>query len=577
MKQLKVYLWILSFLKPYKGYFLLFILFALIVSAIDMSIPKFIQYFIDDVLPARDYEQFGILLLILAALFVISIILAAARKRVERILQEKPAMDVLRAMLEQLRYLGLSYYEKNAAGSTLSLFKEEVNQLQHIYRRYFPSLIHQGIMLLISTSLLVQTNAYLSLIIIPCFLSYYLVGPYFEKKATIWARESQSRRTQANQQLYNSFSAFLELRAFGAQKWDTQRLIEQFTFMQRANNIQNWFAYSRGTVRRVTIGLGALAMFWFGIGMVQSGELTVGAFIAFSLLYTRVIRLLTSMVTLTTEQRLTIIQTEKLYLFMKEQAEVKQPTDPIKLHEVKGELSFHNVTFAYPGRDPIIEQFNLEVTSGMKVALVGKSGNGKSTLTKLIGRFYDPQDGEIYLDGIALRQFDLTNLRDHVGFVFQEAFLYGDTVRANIAFACDDPTEEQIVEAAKAAYAHDFIMELPQGYDTVVGERGIKLSGGQKQRIAIARLFLRKPKVLVLDEATSALDNVSEYEVKKALEALMENCTTITVAHRLSTVQDYDQIVVVDQGRNAEQGTYEELIARGGLFYQLLKGESEHE
>jgi len=311
--------------------------------------------------------------------------------------------------------------------------------------------------------------------------------------------------------------------------------------------------------------------------MVQSGELTVGAFIAFSLLYTRVIRLLTSMVTLTTEQRLTIIQTEKLYLFMKEQAVVKQPADPIKLHEVKGKLLFQNVSFAYPGREPIIEQFNLEVNSGKKVALVGKSGNGKSTLTKLIGRFYDPQEGEIYLDGIPLRQLDLTNLRDHVGFVFQEAFLYGDTVRANIAFAYDDPTEEQIVEAARAAYAHDFIMELPQGYDTVVGERGIKLSGGQKQRIAIARLFLRKPRVLVLDEATSALDNVSEYEVKKALDALMENCTTITVAHRLSTVQDYDLIVVVDQGRNAEQGTYEELIARGGLFYQLLRGENDHE
>lgn len=208
-----------------------------------------------------------------------------------------------------------------------------------------------------------------------------------------------------------------------------------------------------------------------------------------------------------------------------------------------------------------------------KGSLVGASGSGKSTLFKLIGRFYDPDEGEILLDGVSLRELSLGQLRDAVGYVFQETYLFGTTIRENIRFGNPDASDDAIVQAAKAARAHEFIMQFPDGYETIVGERGIKLSGGQKQRIAIARMIVKNPRIVLLDEATSALDQINEAEVRAALETLLEGRTTIAAAHRLSTIQDYDRIVFVEQGRVAEVGSYTELMACRGRFYRLSQGE----
>jgi ATP-binding cassette, subfamily B, bacterial len=205
--------------------------------------------------------------------------------------------------------------------------------------------------------------------------------------------------------------------------------------------------------------------------------------------------------------------------------------------------------------------------------LVGTSGNGKSTLLKLVGRFYDPQEGEITLDGISLRELSLKQIRESMGFVFQETYLFGTTIQENIRFGHPSATDEEVIAAAKAAYAHDFIQQFPQGYETFVGERGVKLSGGQQQRISIARMFIKNPRIVLLDEATSALDNVSEWEIQRALHKLFEGRTTITIAHRLSTVKDFDRIVVVDNGGIAEVGTYDELIEQRGALYRLVEGE----
>jgi ATP-binding cassette subfamily B protein/subfamily B ATP-binding cassette protein MsbA len=204
---------------------------------------------------------------------------------------------------------------------------------------------------------------------------------------------------------------------------------------------------------------------------------------------------------------------------------------------------------------------------------VGFSGSGKTTLMKLIGRFYDPAEGEIRLDGIPIRNLKLEDLRNAIGYVFQETYLFGSSVKDNIRFGKPDATDEEVIEAAKAAFAHDFIMALPDGYDTIVGERGIKLSGGQRQRISIARMIIKQPAIVLLDEATSALDNVSEREVQRALDNVLAGRTVIAIAHRLSTVKHFDRIVFVKDGRVAEIGSYEELIARRGLLYELEQGE----
>jgi ATP-binding cassette subfamily B protein/subfamily B ATP-binding cassette protein MsbA len=242
---------------------------------------------------------------------------------------------------------------------------------------------------------------------------------------------------------------------------------------------------------------------------------------------------------------------------------VKEAEQPVKLPQIKGELRFENVWFRYAGKD-VLQGFSLDIRPGERVALVGTSGGGKSTILKLINRFYDPQRGAVLLDGVPLTQLSLDQLRDAIGVVFQETYLFGTTVRENIRFGNPEATDEQVEQAAMAANAHEFIMALPNGYDTYVGERGVKLSGGQRQRISIARMFVKNPRIILLDEATSALDSVSEKEVLKALEELMKGRTTIAVAHRLTTVQDYDRIIAVKDGKAVEAVIREERLALAG-------------
>jgi ATP-binding cassette subfamily B protein/subfamily B ATP-binding cassette protein MsbA len=273
------------------------------------------------------------------------------------------------------------------------------------------------------------------------------------------------------------------------------------------------------------------------------------------------------------DQRVVLQQAERLHDFIKRAPDVMEPSKPIRLPRIRGDIHFQRVSFGYDQSSSILNEFELHIQAGEKVALVGGSGNGKSTILKLVGRFYDPVEGNISLDGVSLRELSFEQLRGAIGMVFQETYLYGVSIIENIRFGNPEATDEQVIEAAKAAYAHEFIESLPEGYNTILGERGARLSGGQKQRIAIARMFVKNPTIVLLDEATSALDNASELEVQKALGALLDGRTTITVAHRLSTVKHYDRIVLIEEGKNFEEGTYDELMSRQGRFYLLVEGE----
>lgn len=571
----RAYLWVIGFLKPYRRTIAGFILLSLFIIGVELSIPKFIQHFIDVLLPAGHLTPFLAALGAFAALVILMIVSTLIRNRLQRAVQEKAARDMQLSLFHHLRKLGFSYFEQNPVGETLSLFHSEVSAVQQIYYRYFPGMVITGVTFIVAAALMASIHVTLSLVVIPCFLSYYLIGPYFEKRAAQLGRETQAKRSAYHKKIYDTVSALLELRVYRSSNWDTEQCLSRQNELQGKVNLLHVMSYSRGLVRRVSVQFGAVAVFAYGAYLLSRGEVSTGALVAFMFFYFRMIQDLTYFVTMTSEQKVLMNQIDRLFTFMNEVPAVREPDNPVQLPVVQGALSFREVAFRYPAQSALIEGFSLEVRPGERVAFVGTSGNGKSTLLKLIGRFYDPVQGEIRLDNVPMKHLPLGQVREAMGFVFQETYLFGTTIKENIRFGNPDATDEEVVAAAKAAYAHDFIEKFPDGYDTFVGERGVRLSGGQRQRISIARMFIKNPRIVLLDEATSALDNVSEWEIQRALSRLLEGRTTIAVAHRLSTVKDFDRIVVVEKGGIAEMGTYEQLMSRQGAFYRLALGEEQ--
>jgi ATP-binding cassette, subfamily B, bacterial len=569
----KSYRWALSYLKSYKSDIVLLMICILVTTAAENVIPKLVQILIDNVLPHRNMGLFGILLASLLAAYVLVYTMRSLGNILERSISEKTSRDLQYSLFIKLRQLGFSYYEKNPAGKTLSLLNTEVAIVLDLYRSQLPAMISHFLFVSISVLYMVSINVYLTLILIPCLLVYYAIGPYLERRTAEAFKGVSRNRTLFGQRVYESLSGIRDFRAFGAESWDKNKCIGAFEHYSRSMLAGMIITNIRGSYRRLISYLGAAAVFYLGYQFIRQDLISTGGLVAFVLLYFTAMFRLTFLVTSITEQKNIITQIKTLYEFYHMPVEVTEPANPVKLEKVYGELLFRNVGFGYAPNETLIKEFNLHIRPGEKVAFVGTSGNGKSTLFKLIGRFYDATEGEVLLDGVPVSQLSFEQLRSAVGYVFQDAYLFGGTIKDNIRFGMPHATDEQIIAAAKAAYADEFIEKLPQQYDTVVGERGINLSGGQKQRISIARLFLAQPSILLLDEATSALDNSSETMIKRALDEISLGKTTIVIAHRLSTVMDFDKIVVIHDGKAAEIGTYEQLLNRKGLLYELVEGQ----
>lgn len=481
------------------------------------------------------------------------------------------ARDVQFSIFTHLRKLGFAYFERHPVGETLSFLNTEVTALQQMYRIHFPLLLNGVLFSAIALGMMIMTSPQLALIVVPSFLLYYLFGPRLERLASVTGKAMAAQRVEVNRKVYESMSALTELRVFSALRWDLQRYMQRLTAFNAAMVRTYWFAYWRGTNRRITYSLGALAVFIYGYHLLGRDLLTTGEFVAFLLYYFTAMHRLTVVVTHITEQKVLMHQAEKLYDFMQMQPAVSEAEQPAVLKQVQGAMALRAVTFAYDDGPPILRDMTLEVRAGERLAIVGASGEGKSTILKLLGRFYDPQSGVIELDGVPVDRLSFEALRGSLGMVMQETYLFGASVRDNIRFGDPAAEDNEVEAAARAAYAHDFIMALPEGYDTRVGERGVRLSGGQKQRIAIARMMIKQPRIILLDEATSALDNASEAEVQQAFDTLLSGKTVIAVAHRLSTVRNFDRIALMHDGRIAECGTYEELLAQDGLFRRLVE------
>lgn len=478
--------------------------------------------------------------------------------------------DVREELFLQLMRLPAGYHDANTSGRLMSRVINDVNLMASAVAGVLKDLFQQGLTFVAMMGIIFYQNwklAAVSLVVVP--MSFYTVTQMGRRLRGLATRGQEKIGDMASA-LQEALTGIRVVKTFGREEAEGARF-------QHSNR-----AYLRATMKGVQVSslvsshmevigvLGVAMIIWYGGYLVIDGEMTPGAFFSFLaamfMAYTPIRRLAGANNTI--QQALSAA--ERVFGVLDLENEQDRDQGLRELSPITRSLEFRGVTFQYDGTEqPALRDINLSMSAGEVVALVGSSGSGKTTLANLVPRFYEPTRGMILLDGQNTREGTLKSLRRQIGIVSQDTVLFDETVRNNIAYGKLDAAEHELVEAAQAAYAHDFIQRLPDGYDTVIGENGVKLSGGERQRLAIARAILRDPPILILDEATSSLDSESERIVQLALSNLMRNRTTLVIAHRLSTVQNADRIIVLDRGRIVETGSHEELLRNGGRYQRL--------
>ncbi|MGY1422610.1 ABC transporter ATP-binding protein [Bacillus cereus] len=568
----QTYRWLISFISPYKNKLLIIIILGFIISFSNLVVPKIIQYFIDNSIGKDTISKFyTILLLIIFGVLIFNLIAIPLRNIKQRELQEYCARDLQLHILEHLRKLDIEYSEKNSSGKILSLLSTEVKNVQQLYNKLLPLFIQDLLFAIVSLFLMINTSAKLTLITVPVFLVYYLFGPYIEKKASISGKEMSNNHIQLGHKRHESISSITEMNINGSVNWNMKNFLRYQDLFNKSMVTTYFYAFFRGTIRRLSYYLGGIILTIVGYLFIKNNVISLGAFIAFFLYYFNAMHKLTSVITFITEQKVLMYQAQNLYNFSKEKPKFKEEEFSVgkKINSIS-QIEFKNVSFSYENGKKVLDNLDLTINKGDKVVIVGNSGSGKTTIFKLLMRFYSLASGSINLDGKPINEISLSNLRDYFGYVTQETYLFGSSILENIKFANPNATIEQIVEAAKMAQAHEFINKLPYGYNTLVGERGIKLSGGQKQRISLARIFLKNPDIILLDEATASLDSNNEKYIYSTLEQISNEKTLIAIAHRISSIKKFEKIVVLDKGRIVEYGSFDELIKKNGIFTKII-------
>ncbi|EHT36173.1 TPA: SAV1866 family putative multidrug efflux ABC transporter [Staphylococcus aureus] len=567
----------LQFVKPYKYRIFATIIVGIIKFGIPMLIPLLIKYAIDGVINnhalTTDEKVHHLTIAIGIALFIFVIVrppIEFIRQYLAQWTSNKILYDIRKKLYNHLQALSARFYANNQVGQVISRVINDVEQTKDFILTGLMNIWLDCITIIIALSIMFFLDVKLTLAALFIFPFYILTVYVFFGRLRKLTRERSQALAEVQGFLHERVQGISVVKSFAIEDNEAKNFDKKNTnFLTRALKHTRWNAYSFAAINTVT-DIGPIIVIGVGAYLAISGSITVGTLAAFvgylELLFGPLRRLVASFTTLTQS----FASMDRLFQLIDEDYDIKNGVGAQPIEIKQGRIDIDHVSFQYNDNEaPILKDINLSIEKGETVAFVGMSGGGKSTLINLIPRFYDVTSGQILIDGHNIKDFLTGSLRNQIGLVQQDNILFSDTVKENILLGRPTATDEEVVEAAKMANAHDFIMNLPQGYDTEVGERGVKLSGGQKQRLSIARIFLNNPPILILDEATSALDLESESIIQEALDVLSKDRTTLIVAHRLSTITHADKIVVIENGHIVETGTHRELIAKQGAYEHL--------
>jgi subfamily B ATP-binding cassette protein MsbA len=558
-----------GYLRPYRWRMALAILALLLSSGLGLVFPLVIVQLLDSATQAKSYGSLNGLALLLGGLFLAQAAFSFIQSYLLTYVGEGIVYDLRTSLYKHLQQLSLDFYAVRRVGEIVSRLSSDVTQMRTMLTTNITQLLSQVVTLVGAIVIVLTLNANLTLFILGLVPVLVLVAFVFGRRIQRASTGVQDQLADATVVAEEGLQGVRVVKSFGREAYETQRYQSAMnkTFL---SSLRMAVYNSLFSSIMMFLGFGSVAaLIWYGGREVIAGRLTLALISGFLIYGIAIAGSLGGLGSLYAQLRAAIGGVRRVFDLLDTTASVQDAPDAIVLPDSEGQITFDHVSFSYEGNLPVLRDVSLELRAGEILALVGPSGAGKSTLLNMIPRFYDPTSGSIRIDGRDLRAVTQDSLRAQLAIVPQDTMLFGGTIRENIAYGRLDASEAEIIAAAQAANAHDFIMAFPQQYDTVVGERGAKLSGGQRQRIAIARAILKDPRILLLDEATSALDNESEGLVQEALNRLMRNRTTLIIAHRLSTIKMAHRIAVMQDGMVSELGTHDQLIALNGLYARL--------
>ena len=546
---------------------------ALIGIAVDVVVKQqdsiLAQWGIKDV-----FWQLAIITLLSAIIWALESIFEYAYDYLWRNLAQDIEHDLRLEAYSHLQELELAYFEERSTGGLISILNDDINQLERFLDDGANEVIQvMTTVVVIGAAFFAASPGVAGLSMLPIPFIIWGSIAFQNRLAPLYA-DVREKVSFLNGQLSNNLMGITTIKSFTSEDYEIQRIETQSQAYRQSNRRAIVLSAAFIPLIRVVIFLGFIATLFLGGLEVVAGRLSVGTYSVLVFMTQRLLWPLTRLGNTLDQYQRAMASTNRVMNLLDTPIAIRTGDIRLPISSIKGELEFKNVTFSYNQRKPILQYFSLTLPAGKTTAIVGATGSGKSTLVKLILRLYEVQYGNIYLDGIELNNLNLKDLRRAIGLVSQDVFLFHGTVAENIAYGSFEATNREIVTAAKIAEAHEFIVQLPDGYNTIVGERGQKLSGGQRQRIAIARAVLKNPPILILDEATSAVDNETEAAIQRSLERITKNRTTIAIAHRLSTVRNADCIFVMDEGIVVESGQHEQLVEQDGVYASLWRVQS---